>query len=124
MNVEIKGTVYKYGEIVTNKNGEYPKRELVIFQPNEQNENYPDYINIEVQERVFDNFKDVKKGDEVNVITNFGGRLWTNPEGVEKCFNSCRAWKVEVLSPAKVPAANNTEEFKAEDTTEAQDMPF
>ena len=101
MVIEIKGTVYKYGPVVTNKQGLYPKRELVIFQPNERNENYPDYINIEVEERVFENFAEVKKGDEVNVTTNFGGRLWTNPEGVEKCFNNCKGWKCEVLSGAK-----------------------
>ena len=106
MLVEIKGTVYKFGEVTTNANGQYPKRELVIFQ---ENGDYPDYINIEVQERVFEAFAQVTKDSEVNVTINFGGRLWTNPEGVEKCFNSCRAWKVEVLG-----AANNSQ---------AEDMP-
>jgi hypothetical protein len=122
MNVEIKGTVYKYGEVVTNKDGLYPKRELVIFQPNEQNENYPDYINIEVQERVFDNFKDVKKGDQVNVITNFGGRLWTNPEGVEKCFNNCKGWKCEVLNAAQAAKPEPAKTQQAE--TEEEPLPF
>ena len=119
MIVEIEGKVESYSDIVTNKAGLYPKRNLVIFQ---ENGDYPDYITIEVQERSFDLFADIKVNSEVKVITNFGGRMWTNPEGVKIGFNSCKAWKYEELSAAQ-------SEFSAADVPPApeddgSDLPF
>lgn len=112
MLIEIKGQVHEFGVETTNKDGKYPKRNLVIHQ---ENGNYPDYINIEVQERVYDAFKDVKKNDTVNVFANFGGRLWINKEGLEMCFNNCIAWKCDILETAQSeqPA-----------TPEEDDLPF
>lgn len=111
MIVEVKGRVHSVSDVITNKDGNYPKRNLVVFQENGQ---YPYYINIEVAERSFDAFSEVKKDDEVNVTVNFGGRLWTNPEGVEMCFNSVRAWKVDILSSQTTQAPEE----------ETDDIPF
>jgi hypothetical protein len=37
-------------------------------------------------------------GDEINVVFNVTGRLWTGPDNVEKCFNSLKAWKIGPLN--------------------------
>ena len=36
-------------------------------------------------------------GDMLEVEINLTGKCWTNPEGVEKYFNSLNAWKVTKL---------------------------
>ena len=35
-----------------------------------------------------------KVGEMVNVSLNLKGRLWTNPQGEEKCFNTLECWKI------------------------------
>ena len=94
MNVEIKGLVHSYSEIVTNKQGLYPKKKLVILEENGQ---YPEYHTIEISEKLFDKFDSISAGMVISVSCNMGGRLWTNPEGEEIGFNSVRGWRFEQI---------------------------
>ena len=40
----------------------------------------------------------VSVGDSVKIGINLNRRLWTNPQGEEKCFNSIVAWRIEKVS--------------------------
>lgn len=72
----------------------FSKREFVVV----TQEEYKQYLLLQVVKdkcSILDNYK---IGDEVKVSLNFKGRLWTNPEGVEKCFNTLECWRIEKLS--------------------------
>ena len=45
-----------------------------------------------------DLLNNVSVGDSVEIGINLNGRLWTNPQGEEKCFNSIVAWRLEKVN--------------------------
>ena len=121
MNVELKGTVHKISDVITNKDGKYPKKEYIILEPNERDSRYDDYHKIEVSERNFEKFDALKVNDEVVIQVNVRGRLWTNPEGKEVCFESKEGWKVDVVSNS-APVTNIPDVPAAQ--SEVDDLPF
>jgi hypothetical protein len=72
----------------------FVKRELVIT----TEETYPQHILIEFIQDKVDLIDKLNPGDEVKVHINISGRLWTNPQGEDKYFNSIKGWRVEKLS--------------------------
>ena len=59
-------------------------------------------------------------GQMVTVDFNLEGRLWVNPQGVEKCFNSLKAWKIEATDGAIQPQAPAPQQEQGN----ADDLPF
>lgn len=57
---------------------------------------YPQYISVQAKNDKIDSLNSVNVGDAITAHINIDGRLWTGPDGVEKCFNSLSLWKVEV----------------------------
>jgi hypothetical protein len=72
----------------------YSKSELVLT----TDEKYPQSISIEFGGDKSDLIDPYKVGDVVEVSINIGGRKWTNPEGIDKYFNSIKGWKIKRLS--------------------------
>lgn len=91
--MELQGTVKKIGETQTFASG-FQKRELVLL----TEEQYPQPIQIDFLSDKIDLLNNVSEGESVKIGINIRGRLWTNPQGEEKCFNSIVAWRIEKVS--------------------------
>ena len=91
--MELQGTVKKVGETQTFASG-FQKREMILL----TNDQYPQNISIEFLSDKIDLLNNVSEGEGVKVGININGRLWTNPQGEEKCFNSIIGWRIEKLS--------------------------
>ena len=91
--MELQGTVKKVGETQTFASG-FQKRELVLL----TNEQYPQPIQIDFLSDKIDLLNNVSEGESVKVGINIRGRLWTNPQGEEKYFNSISGWRLEKVS--------------------------
>ena len=111
--MELQGTVKKIGETQTFASG-FQKRELVLL----TDEQYPQPIQIDFLSDKIDLLNNVSVGDSVKIGINLNGRLWTNPQGEEKCFNSIVAWRLEKVS-GDTPQGNFTEKPK-----EKEENPF
>lgn len=91
----------------------FSKREFIV----ETQEEYKQYLTLQVIKdkcNVLDNFK---KGDEVEVSINCKGRLWTNKEGVEVAFNTLECWKIiKQVSEFKDEIPVNLENIEQDDS--------
>ena len=91
--MELQGTAKKVGETQTFASG-FQKREMILL----TNDQYPQNISIEFLSDKIDLLNNVSEGEGVKVGININGRLWTNPQGEEKCFNSIIGWRIEKVS--------------------------
>ena len=91
--MELKGEVKVIGETQEIGNNGFQKRELVLTM--DKDGNYPQYILIEFTQDKVDLLDTVQIGNDITVHTNLRGRCWTNPEGIDKYFNSIQGWKLE-----------------------------
>lgn len=88
--MELTGTIKVINDTQTFGEKGFRKRELVLTTKDE----YPQDILIEfVQDKVdvLDNFG---IGEEVTISINIRGKCWTNPEGIDKYFNSIQGWRI------------------------------
>lgn len=108
--------------------GTFRKREFVVeFAENPQ---YPEYVKFECIQDKCDQLDSFSPGQMVNVNFNLKGRKWTDPQGVEKYFNSLQAWRItpeaEAAAPAggtpPPPAANDEPDWLSSD--DSDDLPF
>ena len=107
MSLEFTGSIYRIDqeEIVS---ASFKKRLAII----KTDENFPQFIAVEFQQDRVDLIDPYKVGDNVMVSFNLSGRLWQNPQGEEKCFNTIKCWRIAksqaeapVQAPPPVPAA-------------------
>ena len=115
----------------------FKKREFVVeFAENPQ---YPEMLKLEMIQDKCANLDSFNIGQEVNISLNLKGRKWTDPQGVDKYFNTLQAWKIAPANdvavappaPAAAPqgapaAANQTEPewIQKSQDAEADDLPF
>lgn len=92
--------------------------EFVVQVPSQ----YPQYIALQAKNDKVSQLDGVNVGDAIKVYYNLEGRLWTNPQGEEKCFNSLTAWKVEVQGKSTAPAP--VSEHVPDKVDESSDLPF
>lgn len=71
----------------------FTKRELVVT----TSEQYEQNLLIEFHQDKCEYLDNYKVGDNVKVYINLRGRIWTNPQGEEKCFNTITGWKIEKI---------------------------
>lgn len=84
-NVEI----IKIGELKTFPSG-FSMVEFVV----RTEDQYPQEIQLQSNKEKAENLiKFNKVGDKVDCAINLRGRKWTNPEGVDKWFNTVECWK-------------------------------
>lgn len=114
----------------------FKKREFVVEYA--ENPQYPEYIKMEMIQDKCDQLDSFSAGQVVNVSFNLKGRKWTDPQGVDKFFNTLQAWRIsveEAASPAPTqsggagngatpppPAANDEPDWLNADDSE--DLPF
>ena len=115
----------------------FNKREFVI----ETLENYPQTISLELHGDRVDIIESFTEGQEVECHLNLRGRMWVNPQGEEKYFNTIVCWKIQIpnttsapqpqgqRSPSNAPTFEpvNEQQFQPEGTSngeEHDDLPF
>lgn len=84
----IAGTVEHVADQVVN--GTFMKRELVVNVAGQ----YPQSILIEFQQGNCALLENLQFGQQVEVEFDLRGRKWTNPEGVDKWFNTIVGYKL------------------------------
>ena len=68
----------------------FKKREFAVKTDGE----YAQEIGLEVTQDKVDLLDTFKVGDKITASVNVRGRKWTNPEGVNKYFNTIQAWRI------------------------------
>jgi len=121
--MEVQGTIKVIGEIETFGSNGFRKASLIIDVT--EKVEYPQFVNIDITQDNTDLLKNYKVGDSVKVAINIGGRCWTNPEGVDKYFNSITGWRIEKAeSDLEVAAQQVGKTFNAVVTNAPDDLPF
>jgi len=96
--MELSAKIYSISK--TQKVSEaFSKREFIIV----TEENYPQHILLQVVKDKCPMLDQYKAGDNVTVHLNLKGRLWQNPQGEEKCFNTLECWKISKVTDAPKP---------------------
>lgn len=105
----------------------FKKREFVVEYA--ENPQYPEYLKFECIQDKCDQLDSFSPGQQVTVSFNLKGRKWTDPQGVEKYFNSLQAWRISAeavdaptSSDTPPPAANDEPAWLNAD--ESDDLPF
>ena len=106
MNVILKGTILKINETQSIGDKGFLKRSLIL----QTLDKYPQELNIEFIKDKCDLLNNLAEGEQIAISTNILGRKWTNPEGVDKWFNSLQGWNIELLikqepEPEQAPQA-------------------
>jgi single-stranded DNA-binding protein len=116
--MDIKGTI-KVIKDIQQVSDKFQKREFVILTEDQ----YPQTICVELQGNNVDIIDAYSVGESVIVDINLRGRLWTNPQGEDKYFNTIVAWRIQKenaqynntattqTSPMEYPQANQTNSF-------------
>lgn len=115
--MEVQGKIIVKGETQTFGSNGFRKRELVIV--DDSNSEYPQYISIDFTQDKCDLLDSFNIGDNVKISINVGGRIWVNPEGVSKYFNSIQGWRI-----GKVEAGATPEPLPTHAEQEDNSLPF
>lgn len=115
--MDIVGKLIKVGEI-QNISDKFQKREFVV----ETDEKYPQKIQLELQGANCDIVDSYKIGQKIECSISLRGRLWTNPEGVDKYFNTIVCWLIQPKKEDSEQGTSATTEFIVDSTQ--SDLPF
>ena len=107
--MELNVKIHSIGE-TQNVSATFSKREFIV----ETQETYPQYLLLQVVKDKCNVLNNFQVGQLVSVSINLKGRLWTDKEGVEKCFNTIECWKINVVG----------NEYKHDNPTNAPAQPF
>ncbi len=88
--MELNVKIHSIGQ-TQNVSDTFSKREFVV----ETQEEYKQYLLLQVTKDKCGLLDSYKVGQEAKVSLNLRGRLWQNPQGEEKCFNTLECWKIE-----------------------------
>ncbi|QHB40252.1 hypothetical protein snork62_gp039 [Flavobacterium phage vB_FspS_snork6-2] len=115
--MELNVKIHSIGQ-TQNVSDKFSKREFVV----ETQEEYKQYLLLQVTKDKCGLLDSYKVGQEVKVSLNLRGRLWTNLEGVEKCFNTLECWKISNDSETSNPSSEPTSTQQA--AVPSNDLPF
>jgi hypothetical protein len=96
--MEIQGTI-KLIKPIQEISASFSKREFVV----QTSETYPQTILLELQGDKVDLIDAYGIGQEVDCGINLRGRLWTNPQGEDKYFNTITCWKIQPINESSTP---------------------
>jgi hypothetical protein len=100
----------------------FSKREFVIQYA--ENPDYPEHIKMEFIQDKCDLLDGYDIGQEVVVQLNVKGRKWTDPQGVDKYFNTLQAWKISSVANS-IPGVPQEQAAPQEsDEPLVDDLPF
>ncbi len=94
MNYTLIGTLKKKYD-VQQISEKARKRDFVV--KDNGNHQYPQYVSFSLWQDKVLVLDDLKEGDEVKVSFYFRGRMWKNPKGEERYFNTLEAVSVQYL---------------------------
>jgi hypothetical protein len=80
----------------------FSKRTFVVEEPGD----YPQLIEVELQQDKCSLIDSLRLGSEVEVFFNLKGRLWVSPQGENKYFNTVVGWKIDILSGAALQSTS------------------
>ena len=88
--LQISGVIQKIFDthVVSDK---FKKREFVLEAGTPE---YPEYIKMEFTQDKTGILDQYRVNDPVEVSFNLKGRKWTDPQGVDKWFNTIQAWRI------------------------------
>ena len=109
MTVQGKIKVINEVQVVSDK---FRKRDIVVV----TNDTYPQEISIQFTQDKCEILNGYVLGQEVEVSINLRGRCWTDPQGVDKYFNTIEGWKIQQLGQPSVPVETVQEQ--------ESDLPF
>jgi len=89
--LEIIGTIKEIFDTVEISSS-FQKRDLVVT----TNEQYPQHITIEFNQKLCSVMDGYKIGQSVKVSINLRGKEYTNKQGETKYYNSVHGWKIEL----------------------------
>ena len=115
--MEVQGKIKVKGEVQTFGEKGFTKRDIVLT----TDEQYPQHINIELQQDKCDLIEPFNIDDEIKISINLRGREWINPKGEAKYFNSLVGWRIEKVETAPnvpLPPVQNVS------NEEPDDLPF
>lgn len=97
---QFKGTIHSIGPIEqVGRTEPFDKRVVVL---KTYDTKYPQYLAVEAIKDKATTLNSFERNNPIVATLAFGGRLWTNPEGVEKCFNSIKLWDIAIDSGHEV----------------------
>ena len=123
--MELNVKIHSIGE-TQNVTDTFSKREFIV----ETQEEYKQYLQLQVIKDKCDTLNHFKPGQEVKVHLNIKGRLWTNKEGKEIAFNTLECWKIESTELSVQPPKDEKYSGKKEyseplgQESEPLDLPF
>lgn len=121
--MELNVKIHSIGE-TQNVSATFSKREFIV----ETQETYPQHLLLQVVKDKCNVLNNFKVGQLVNVSINLKGRLWTDKEGVEKCFNTIECWKINASADQVNSVVNQVVgqpfETVAELNEATNDLPF
>ena len=94
--MQIQATIKKVGPVQTVGSNGFKKSEVWVVE--NSNPDYPQTLSIEFTKDNAESIQEANEGDTITMSISLRGRLWTNPEGLEKCFNSINCYKYELQS--------------------------
>lgn len=130
MSFELTGRILEISP-VQQVSEKFRKREFVIEYT--ENQQYPEYIKLELVQDKCNLLDNLKTGQEVAVMFNLKGRKWTDAKGEVKYFNSLQAWKINAAGSEntttpdriKTPqAAKPAADWAANGEDSDNDLPF
>ena len=103
-NYEATGRIHRIGE--THQISEkFCKRSLILEL--EADTKYPQFVEVEFTGDRGEQLDEVSVGQDATVEYSLKGRVWVNPEGVEKFFTSLMGWRVNASgASAAAPASD------------------
>jgi hypothetical protein len=93
MEVSGKVKLVNATQVVSDK---FSKRTLVVV----TSDQYPQEIEIQFTQDKCSLLDGIRPGQDVTIGVNLRGRMWTNPQGEEKYFNTIEGWKIDALGQA------------------------
>jgi len=98
MEVSGKVKLVNATQVVSDK---FSKRTLVVV----TSDTYPQEIEVQFTQDKCGLLDGIRPGQEVTIGVNLRGRMWTNPQGEEKYFNTIEGWKIDAPGQAPAPIA-------------------
>lgn len=116
--MELIGKLKKIGDVV--ERADFKSRKIWIT--TEDNPQYPQTIEIEVNQAKVDMFAGIAIGAPVTLSLNLRGREWSSKEGEVRVFNTLVCWKVQAGHVAKPVEPLDTSTDKLPE--DGEDLPF
>lgn len=98
--MDIIGKLYRKGQIQTRGANGFQFREFIIEVANPQNPQWNNYVPFQTNGNSLNIIDNFNEGDELQVTFDLRGRMWTNPQGEERCIFNLQAWRVTPFNPA------------------------